>query len=75
MNTRAEDDQLIDAVALLSDAAAALMAAAEKVGPLRPRLGQATASLYLAADNLVGHVLGEVTCRPSTELWPSEEES
>lgn len=75
MNTRAEDDQLIDAVALLSDAAEALLAAADKVRPLHPRLGQATTSLYVAADNLAAHVLGEVTCRPSSELWPSQEES
>lgn len=69
MTWREDDAPLLKSMTLLGDAADKLLEATGLLEPGHVRLAGAVASLWLAADNLQGHVLAALPERPISDLF------
>lgn len=69
MGWREDDAPLLKSMDLLGEAADKLLEASGLLEPANVRLAGAVASLWLAADNLQGHVLAALRERPISDLF------
>lgn len=72
MSWREDDAPLLKSMNLLGEAADKLLEASGLLEPAHVRLAGAVASLWLAADNLQGHVLAALPERPISDLFDTE---
>lgn len=74
MSWREDDVPLLKSMTLLGDAADKLLEASGLLEPAHVRLAGAVASLWLAADNLQGHVLAALPERPISDLFEIQDD-